>query len=177
MDLGFSLIIMFKQVFLSRPLKLYEFSTGSSRINSRPTNRLTDLAIILHINLKKILMWKNWISPWQRLVGVELMRVEISLFFYSFSDVVVGRENRDQLPDGGGNTMHYGYVSRGQWMLWWVWLKYINANKFSIRRGKATIHTQFLKVKANRIFNISAIKQLVNSRCLNMFNYITKETT
>ena len=48
------------------------------------------------------------------LVGLELMRVEISLSFYSFSDVVVGRENRDQSLDGGGNTLPNGYVSRGQ---------------------------------------------------------------
>ena len=30
------------------------------------------------------------------------MREEISLYFYSFSDFVVGRENQDQLLDGGG---------------------------------------------------------------------------
>ena len=36
----------------------------------------------------------------------------ISLSFYSFSGVVVGKENRDQLLDGGGNTLRNGYVSR-----------------------------------------------------------------
>ena len=51
MDLGLSLIIMLKKAFWLRPLKLYEFSTGSSRINSRPTKQPTDLAIVLHINL------------------------------------------------------------------------------------------------------------------------------
>ena len=55
MDLGFSLIIMFKKAFLSRPLKLHEFSTWSVRINSRWTKQSTDLATVLHINLKKIL--------------------------------------------------------------------------------------------------------------------------
>ena len=48
------------------------------------------------------------------LVGLEFMRVEISLSLYSFSDVVVGRENQDQSLDGGGNTLPYGHVSRGQ---------------------------------------------------------------
>ena len=46
-------------------------------------------------------MCKTRISSRQRLVGLELMRVEISLSFYSFSGVVVGRENRDQSLDGG----------------------------------------------------------------------------
>ena len=114
MDLGFSLIIMLKKVFLSRPYKLYEFSTGSSRINSRPTKQPTDLAIIMYINLKNFEMCKNQISSRQCLVGLELMRVEISLSFYSFSDVVVGRENQDQTLDGGGNTLLNGYVSRGE---------------------------------------------------------------
>ena len=53
MDLWFSLIIMLKKAFLSRPFNLYEFSTGSSFINFRPTKRPTDLAIVLHINLKR----------------------------------------------------------------------------------------------------------------------------
>ena len=110
MDLGFCLIIMLKKAFLSRPLKLYEFSTGSSRFNSRPTKRPTDLAIVLHNNLKIFEMCKTR----QRLVGLELMRVEISLSFYSFSNVVVGRENQDQSLDGGGNTLPTGYVSRGE---------------------------------------------------------------
>ena len=114
MDLVFSLIIILKKAFLSRLLKLYEFSTGSSRINSRPTKWPTDLAIVLHINLKIFEMCKTRISSRQRLVGLELMRVEISLSFYSFSDVVVGRENRDQSLDGGGNTLPNGYVSRGE---------------------------------------------------------------
>ena len=103
-DLGFSLTIMLKKPFLSRPLKLYEFSTWSSRINSRPTKRPTDLAIVLHNYLKIFEMCKNWISSRQRLVGLEFMRVEISLFFYSFADVVVGRENRDQSLDGSVNS-------------------------------------------------------------------------
>ena len=55
-------------------------------------------------------MCKTGISPQQRLVGLELMGVEISLSFYSFSDVVVGRGNRDQSLDGGGNTLPNGYV-------------------------------------------------------------------
>ena len=114
MDLGISLIIMLKKVFLSRPLKLYEFSNGLSRINSRPTKRPTDLPIIMHINLNFFEMCKNWISSRQCLVGLELMRVEISLSFYSFSDVVVGRENQDQSLDGGGNTLPNVYVSRGE---------------------------------------------------------------
>ena len=42
------------------------------------------------------------------------MRVEISLSLNSFSDVVVGRENRDQSLDDGGNTLPNGYVSRGK---------------------------------------------------------------
>ena len=66
------------------------------------------------INLKFFEMCKNRISSRQGLVGQEFMRVEISLSFYSFSDIVVGRENRDQSLDGGGNTKHNGYVSRGQ---------------------------------------------------------------
>ena len=123
LNLGFSPIIMLKKAFLLRPLKLYEFSTGSSRINSRPTKRPTNLAIVLHINLKICEMCKNWIWSWQRLVGLELMQVEISLYFYIFSDVKVGRENRDQSLDGGGNTLPNGYVSRGEWMLSWVWLE------------------------------------------------------
>ena len=114
MDLGFSLTIMLKKAFLSRPLKLYEFSTGSVRINSRPTNRSTDLAIVLHINLKIFEMCKTRISSRQCLVGLEFMRVEISLSFYSFSDVVVERENQDCSLDGGGNTLPNGYVSRGE---------------------------------------------------------------
>ena len=114
MDLGFSLIIMLKKAFLSRPLKLYEFSTGSVCINSRPTKRSTDLAIVLHINLKNVEMCKTRISSGQCLDGLEFMQVEISSSFYSFSDVVVGRENRDQSLDGGGNTLPNGYVSRGQ---------------------------------------------------------------
>ena len=114
MDLSFSLIIMLKKAFLSKPLKLYEFSTGSSRISSRPTKRPTGLTTILHINLKLCEMCKNRIWSRQRLVGLELMRVEISLSFYSFSDVVVGRENQDQPLDGGGNTLPNGYVSRGE---------------------------------------------------------------
>ena len=85
MDLRFCLIIMLKKAFLLRPLKLYEFSTGSVCINSRPTKRPTDLAIVLHINLNTFEMCKTWISSWQCLVGLELMRVEISLSFYSFS--------------------------------------------------------------------------------------------
>ena len=40
------------------------------------------------------------------------MPVEISLFLYRFSNVVVGRENRDQSLDGGGNTLPNGSVSR-----------------------------------------------------------------
>ena len=48
------------------------------------------------------------------MVGLELMRVEISLSFYSFSDVLVGRETRDQSLDGGGNTLPNGYVSMGE---------------------------------------------------------------
>ena len=123
MNLGFSLIIILKKAFLSRPLKLYEFSTGSSRINSRPTKRPTDLAIVLHIKLKIFEICKTQISSWERLVGLELMRVEISLLFYSFSNVLVGRENWDQSLDGRGNTLPNGYVSRGQWMLSWVWLE------------------------------------------------------
>ena len=114
MDLGFSLIIMLKKAFLSRPLKLHEFSTGSSCINSRPTKRPSDLAIFMHINLKFFEMCNNQISSQQHLVGLEFMRVEISLSLYSFSDVVVERENRDQSLDGGGNTLPNGYVSRGQ---------------------------------------------------------------
>ena len=58
------------------------------------------------------LLCKIVVRPVGRLVGLELMRDEISLSFYSFSDVVVGRENRDQLVDGGGNTLPNGYVSR-----------------------------------------------------------------
>ena len=96
MDLVFSLLIMLKKAFLLRPMKLYEFSTRSVRINSRPTKRSTNLAIVLHINLKDFEMCKTRISSRQRLVGLEFMRVEISLSFYSFSNVVVGRENRDQ---------------------------------------------------------------------------------
>ena len=38
----------------------------------------------------------------------------VSLSFYSFSNVVVGRENGDQPLDGGGNTLPNGYVSRGE---------------------------------------------------------------
>ena len=95
MDLGFSLIIMLKKAFLSRALKLYEFRTGSSRINSRPTKRPTDLAIVLHITLKVFEMCKTRISSRQRLVGV-------------------GRENQDQSLNGGCNTLPYGYVSRGE---------------------------------------------------------------
>ena len=68
----------------------------------------------MHTNLKKFETCKNRISSRQRLVGLELMRVEISLSFYSFSDVVVGRENRDQSLDGGGNTLPNGYVSGGE---------------------------------------------------------------
>jgi hypothetical protein len=83
-------------------------------MNSRPTKRPTDLAIFLHINLKIFEMCKNRISSRQCLVGLEFMRVEISLSFYSFSDVVVGRENRDQSLDGGGNTLPNGYVSGGE---------------------------------------------------------------
>ena len=120
MDLGFSLIIMLKKAFLSRPLKLYEFCTGSVRINSRPTKWPTYLAIVLHINLKNFEMCKTQISSRQCLVGLEFMRVEISWSFYSFSDVIVGRENRDQSLDGGGNTLPYEYVSRGESMLSWV---------------------------------------------------------
>ena len=59
-------------------------------------------------------MCKNQIWSQQCLDGLELMRVEISLSFYRFSDVVVGRENRDQPLDGGGNTLPHGYVSRGE---------------------------------------------------------------
>ena len=114
MDLGFSLIIMLKKAFLLRPLKLSEFSTGLSRNNSRPTKQPTDLAIFLPINLKFFEMCKNRISSRQHLVGLEFMRVEISLSLYSFSDVVVGRENPDQSLNGGGNTLPNGYVSRGQ---------------------------------------------------------------
>ena len=40
--------------------------------------------------------------------------------------------------------------------------------------GEATVHTQFEKVKANQIFNIKCIMQLVNSGWLNMFKYIPK---
>ena len=123
MDLGLNIIIMLEKAFLSRPWKLYEFSTGSVCINSRPTKRSTDLAIVLHINLKNFEMCKTRISSRQRLVGLELMRVELSLYFYSFSDVVVGKENWDQSLDGGGNTLPNGYVSRGEWMLSWVWLE------------------------------------------------------
>ena len=92
---------MLKKAFLLRPLKLYELSTGSSRINSRLTKRPTDLAIVLHISLKFFLMCKTRISSRQRLVVLELMRVDISLSFYSFSNVIVGREHRDQSLDGG----------------------------------------------------------------------------
>ena len=113
-DLGFSLIIKLKKAFLSRPLEMYEFSTELSRINSRATKRPTYVAIVLHINLKKILMCKTQISSQQRLFGLELMRVEISLSFYSFSDIVVGRENRDQSLDGDGNTLSNGYASRAE---------------------------------------------------------------
>ena len=114
MDLGFSLIILLKKAFLSSPLKLYEFSTGSVRINSRPTKRPTDLAIVLHINLNFFEMCKTRISSRQCLVGLEFMRIEISLSSYSSSEVVVGRENRDQSLDGVGNTLPNGYVSRGE---------------------------------------------------------------
>ena len=114
MDLRFSLIIMLKKAFLSRPLKLYEFSTGLVHINSRPNKRPTDQAIVLQINLKFFEMCKTRISSRQCLVGLEFMRVEISLSFYSFSYVVVGRENQDQSLDSGGNTVPNGYVSRGE---------------------------------------------------------------
>ena len=109
MDLGFSPIIMLKKAFF--------------RINSRPTKRSTDLAIVLHINLKIFEMCKTRISSLQCLVGLEFMRVKISLYFYTFSDVVVARENRDRSLDGGGNTLPDGYVSRGEWMLSWVRLE------------------------------------------------------
>ena len=114
MGLGFSLIIMLKKAFLLRPLKLYEFSTGSSRIHSRSTNRPTDPAIFLHVNLNFFEICKNRISSRQHLVGLEFMRVEISLSLYSFSDFIVGRENRYHSQDGGGNTLPNGYVSSGQ---------------------------------------------------------------
>ena len=91
MDLGFSLIIRLNKAFLLRPSKLYEFITGSVRINSRPTKRPTDLAIVLHINLKIFEMCKTRISSRQCLVGLEFMRVAINLSFYSFSDDIVGR--------------------------------------------------------------------------------------
>ena len=120
MDLGFCLIIMLKKAFLTRPLKLYEFSTGLVRINSRPTKRPTDLVIVLHINLKTFEMCKTRISSRQCLVGLEFMRVEISLSFYSFSDFLVWRENQDQSLDGGGNTLPNGHVSRGERMLSWI---------------------------------------------------------
>ena len=45
---------MLKTRFLSKPLKMCEFSTWSSRINSRPTKRRTDLSTILHKN------WQIW---------------------------------------------------------------------------------------------------------------------
>ena len=48
---------------------------------------------------------QNSIWSRQRLVRSELMQVEISLSFYSFSDVIVGRDDRDQPLDGGGNTL------------------------------------------------------------------------
>ena len=89
MDVGFSLIIMLKKAFLSRPLKVYEFSTGSVRINSRPAKWPTDLGIVLHIYLKFFEMCKTQISSRQYLVGLEFMGVEISLSFYSSSNVVV----------------------------------------------------------------------------------------
>ena len=59
-------------------------------------------------------MFKTRISSRQCLVGLEFMRVEVSLSFYRVSDVVVGRENRDQSLDGGGNTLPNGCVSRGE---------------------------------------------------------------
>ena len=36
-----------------------------------------------------------------------------NLSFHSFSDVVIGRENRDQPLDGGGNTLPNRYVTWG----------------------------------------------------------------
>ena len=57
------------------------------------------------------LLCKIVVRPVDRLVGLELMRDEISLSFYSFSNVVVGRENQDQPLDGGGNALVNGYVS------------------------------------------------------------------
>ena len=82
-------------------------------IPDQPSGLLT-WQFFLHINLKFFEMCKNLISSRQNLVGLEFMRVEISLSLYSFSDVVVGRENRDRSLDGSGNTLPNGYVSRGQ---------------------------------------------------------------
>ena len=82
-------------------------------IPDQPIGLLT-WRFFLHINLNFFEMCKNRISSRQHLVGLEFMRVEISLSFYSFSDVVIGRENRDQSLDGGGNTLPNGYVSRGE---------------------------------------------------------------
>ena len=81
-------------------------------------------------------MFKNRISSQQCLVGLEFMRVEISLSFF-VSDVVVGRENRDQSLDGGVNTLPTGYVSRGNECCDGYDWKYPDVNKFCIRRGRS----------------------------------------
>ena len=52
----------------------------------------------------------NLVSTESGLYGIDAHK--ISLSFYSFSDVIVGRENRDETLDGGGNALPNGYVSR-----------------------------------------------------------------
>ena len=112
MDLGFSLTIMLKQVFCRGHWScMNSVLDRLASIPDQPSGLLT-WRFFCTLTSNFFEMCKNQISSRQHLVGLEFMRVEISLSLYSFSDVVVGRENRDQSLDGGGNTLPNGYVSR-----------------------------------------------------------------
>ena len=64
-------------------------------INSRQNKGPTGLTAILHTNWMFPLLCKIVVTAVGHMVGLELMRDEIILAFYSFPDVVVGRETPD----------------------------------------------------------------------------------
>ena len=82
------------------------------------------------------------------------MRVEISLSFYSISNVVVGREDRDQSLDGGGNTLHNVYVydiyeAQISGLRFFVHLISMNEDDLSSCTKYALTHSFELHLRAN----------------------------